>query len=76
MEHTETKWEVLFEDEREFVTHKVVRIEGDYFHVIKNGGFGGAWQDRKDQVTTIALTEARRLGLEMGYKVEVVAETA
>jgi len=65
---------VLMEDEREFSTDQIIRIDGQLYLRHSNGGSRGAWQGRGDTCTLIDLTEARRIALEWEPDPEKVAE--
>ena len=69
----------LFENELEFRTLQVVRVEDDFFLLHLNGGSRGAFSDGKAGVAgheceTIEKSEARRLGLKWGYTPGEVAQ--
>lgn len=65
---------VLAQHENQFTTERVIRIEDDYFYVVENGGYGGAWQDRRDTSEVITRAEARSRMLAMGLDAEEVAK--
>jgi len=57
---------VLAEDQQEFITLSVIRIEEDFFLLNANGGERGAWQNGKDKCEIITRAQARAMLLEMG----------
>jgi len=71
--------EVLAEDEGEFTTVQVIRIDDKYYHRRLNGGARGAWDTRSVRpgqfyCHNIARAEARRILLEMGLDPVAVAD--
>lgn len=70
------KVEVLFEDETEWYTDDIVRIDDEYYFRHQNGGDRGAYDERNfhPRCEIISRTEARRLALEWGEDPETVAE--
>jgi len=76
MTQDKKKAEVVFTMENEWDTEKIIRIEGDYFHVHENGGSSGAYDKRnfKETCKIITRSEARRLALEWGADLDDVAE--
>ncbi len=64
----------LFRRKYEWDTRRVIRIEGNFFEAVENGGDRGAWSHKPTKVRTISQAEAQRIGLELDYDPEIVAE--
>ena len=70
--------DVLGEDEREWQTEQVIRIDGEYYFRRNNGGSRGAYDTRTTknvlECRVISLSEARRMLLALGMAPAEVAE--
>jgi hypothetical protein len=83
-EELEEEGEVLAENEGEWSTQKIVRIEAQAYYQHENGGKRGAhdrqdgdgvWRERPVEPTReIGKTEARKLMLDWGYDLKEIAQ--